>query len=71
MSSPAVMISATEMIRQSPLPSLRSLEVIENDSEVTLSVCVSSYYEKQLAQETVRPVLGERRLLNMVRVKRS
>jgi hypothetical protein len=45
--------------------------VEENDAKVVISGAVSSYYLKQLAQETVMPVLGERELLNRVLVVRQ
>jgi osmotically-inducible protein OsmY len=54
------------MLRHSPLPDLRRLEVEEDEFEVVLTGTVSSYYLKQLAQETVRHVIGCRRLRNRV-----
>jgi hypothetical protein len=57
---------AAEALEQSPLPDLRYLHVAESESEVIITGKVSSYYLKQLAQETVRPALGARRLLNKV-----
>jgi hypothetical protein len=59
---------AEQALRQSALPALRKLAVEENDGEVVISGSVSSYYLKQLAQETVMPVLGERELCNRVLV---
>jgi hypothetical protein len=61
-------VQADRMLRQSPIPALRRLKVEETDSVVVLSGAVSSYYLKQLAQETIMPVLGTRRLLNQVTV---
>jgi hypothetical protein len=57
-----------QALRQSALPALRKLAVAETDAEVVLTGSVSSYYLKQLAQETVMPVLGERELFNRVLV---
>lgn len=57
-----------EALRSSPLPQLRRLVVTVNDTEVIITGQVSSYYMKQLAQEAVRPTLGDRRLLNLVEV---
>jgi hypothetical protein len=57
-------------LRQSPIPALRHLSVAETDNAVTLDGRVPSYYYKQLAQETVMPVLAGRRLLNRVEVVR-
>jgi len=52
----------------SPLGQLRRLVVTADDTQVVITGRVSSYYLKQMAQETVRPVLGERTLLNRVEV---
>lgn len=61
----------TEVLTSSPLPQLRQLVVTVNDAEVVITGRVTSYYMKQLAQETVRPALGRRRLLNRVEVCRG
>ncbi len=61
---------ADRALRESPIPSLRRLHIDETDDEVVISGSVASYYLKQLAQETVMPVLGERELVNRVRVSR-
>lgn len=57
-----------QVLHQSPLAHLRRLVVTVNDDEVIISGKVPSYYLKQLAQETIRPTLGERRLLNRIEV---
>ena len=64
-------LRADQILRQSPIPALRRLQVKETDQEVVLSGAVSSYYLKQLAQETIMPVLGSRELRNQVRVTRA
>ena len=69
MATATALASAAKVLRDSPLPLLRSLEVAENDDEVTLRGQVSSYYHKQLAQEAVLPVLGARRLQNLLVVQ--
>lgn len=61
--------SAAQALRDSPLPSLRTLSVSETLDEVTISGVVNSYYYKQLAQEAVIPILAGRRLHNRVLVK--
>jgi hypothetical protein len=61
----------SEVLTASPLPQLRRLVVTVRGDEVVITGQVSSYYLKQLAQETVRPALGDRRLLNRVEVCRS
>ena len=58
-------------LRQSPLPSLRKLVLEEADGTVVIQGKVSSYYLKQLAQETVMPLLEGRKLLNRVVVVRG
>jgi osmotically-inducible protein OsmY len=62
---------AGQVLKQSPIPALRRLSVEENGQTVVLSGSVSSYYLKQLAQETIMPVLGSRELHNRVRVVRG
>jgi hypothetical protein len=42
------------------------LRVKESETEIVITGTLPTYFLKQLAQETVRPVLGERRLLNLV-----
>jgi hypothetical protein len=59
----------TEALDQSPQPLLRRLAVEESDDEIVISGTVPSYYLKQLAQETVRPLLGRRRLRNCITVR--
>jgi hypothetical protein len=58
--------SARLALRQSSIPALRKLRVEENDVDLVLTGAVTSYYLKQLAQETVMPFLGDRQLLNQV-----
>jgi len=57
-------------LKRSPLPALRKLAVQETEDGVVISGSVNSYYLKQLAQETVMPLLGGRRLHNRVTVVR-
>jgi len=52
----------------SPLGQLRRRVVTADNTLVVITGQVSSYYLKQLAQETVRPVLGARTLHNRVEV---
>jgi hypothetical protein len=47
------------------------LDVQETDSGVVISGKVSSYYLKQLAQETILPLLDHRSLVNRVTVVRG
>jgi hypothetical protein len=55
-------------LRRSPIPALRKLSLQESDKTVTIQGKVSSYYLKQLAQETLLPLLDGRQLLNRVQV---
>lgn len=57
-----------QALRRSPLPALRKLTLSESDSSVTIQGQVTSYYLKQLAQETILPLLDGRQLLNRVQV---
>jgi len=54
------------LLRKSVYAELRRLEASENEDEVILNGVVQSYYLKQIAQETVRPILAGRRLFNKV-----
>lgn len=69
--APAFAASAAQVLRDSPLPQLRTIDVAESENEVVLRGRVNSYFQKQLAQESVLPLLGERRLRNLVTVART
>jgi len=58
----------TAVLTSSPLPQLRRLLVTATDHEVVITGRVTSYYMKQLAQESIRSSVGNRRLLNYVEV---
>jgi len=66
--SSTLQIRAAVALRQSPIPALRKLSVEESETVVIVLGSVSSYYLKQLAQETIMPVLDGRQLLNRVSV---
>jgi hypothetical protein len=69
MTPPLVLNSPVELVlRESPLPALRRLSIQETEASVMILGRVPSYYMKQLAQETVMPVLGGRSLVNRVTV---
>jgi hypothetical protein len=55
-------------LQGSPIPSVRKLVLHETDHSVVILGQVTSYYQKQMAQEAVKPVLGQRTLLNRVQV---
>jgi hypothetical protein len=65
---PVLSPEPAEALTSSPLGQLRRLVVIADDTQVVITGQVSSYYLKQMAQETVRPALGDRALLNHVEV---
>jgi hypothetical protein len=67
-SCPVLSPEPAELLVSSPLWQLRRLVVTASDTEVVITGQVSSYYLKQLAQETIRPTLGHRTLLNQVEV---
>jgi hypothetical protein len=72
MSTPTLEPSRAEQaLRRSPIPALRKLSLEETDAEVVIHGKVSSYYLKQLAQETIMPTLGRRQLCNRVVVERD
>src|SRR5262249_45692763 len=65
---PTLAPEPAEALTSSPIGQLRRLNVVADDSQVIITGQVSSYYLKQMAQETVRPLLGARLLLNHVEV---
>jgi BON domain len=68
-SSPALRSRADQALQQSPIPALRRLRVEETDEAIILSGSVTTYYLKQLAQEAIMPLRGERQLHNRVNVR--
>ena len=69
--SPVLACDPTDVLTTSPLPQLRRLVVTVSDGEVVITGQVSSFYFKQLAQETLMPTLDGRQLLNRVSVVRG
>jgi osmotically-inducible protein OsmY len=64
--STAMVGKAAQALRSNSNPMLRQLSVEETPEVVILTGRVSSYYAKQLAQETVMPYLGQRQLVNRI-----
>jgi hypothetical protein len=58
-----------QALQQSPIPALRRLSVEETEDAIIVSGSVATYYEKQLAQETIMPLRGSRELQNRVTVR--
>ncbi len=48
----------------------RNLRFEVGDEAIVMHGVVRTYYQKQMAQETLRPLLGSRRLANLLRVDR-
>jgi hypothetical protein len=65
------LIRADQALRQCGHPALRQIHIEESEREIVLSGSVNSYYHKQLAQETIMPVLGARELRNQIKVVAS
>ena len=59
---------AVSALQQSPISALHNLEVTEAGDVLILSGKVGSYYYKQLAQETVISIAGNREVVNNIRV---
>ena len=55
-------------MQQSPVTGLRDLQVEQEGESILISGRVSSYYQKQLAQEVVRHVSPRTQVLNSVKV---
>jgi hypothetical protein len=68
--SPLIDSSATEALQQSSHPALRNLYVEDTGETLVIKGSVSSYYLKQMAQETLKALQGPRQLVNQVRVIR-
>ena len=62
---------AAQVLYHSAHPALRRLRIEETDTSLVIRGQVSSYYLKQLAQETVKALRGPRRLVNHVEVVRE
>jgi hypothetical protein len=59
---------AEQALLASPHRSLHRLRVTERDDSIVLSGTLSSFYLKQIAQGTVRCVIGEMDLINSIAV---
>lgn len=55
-------------LQRSPIPALRKLRLDETETSITIHGQVTSYYLKQLAQETILPLSNGRQLFNRVHV---
>ena len=57
------------LLSSSTNPELRRLSVRETDDEIRITGHVSSFYLKQMAQESIRTAVDGRRLVNKVEVR--
>jgi hypothetical protein len=69
--SAALCEQAAQALRDSPIPALRHVSVEENEARLVLRGELPSYYYKQLAQETLMPLLGGRECVNLIEVVTS
>ncbi len=60
---------AQTALRTSPIYDLRKLQVEQVDEMLLISGKVGSFYHKQLAQEVVRLVSGDYRVVNQINVE--
>jgi hypothetical protein len=63
-----VVSQAAHALKRSSHPALRNLAVEGTPKTLIISGKVTSYYLKQLAQETIMPVRGDLELVNRVDV---
>lgn len=64
-----VLVAASDRLSRSPYPVLGRLECDYHDGVLILSGRVRSFYEKQVAQESVRSVEGVHQIVNDVEVE--
>ena len=69
-SATAIRDQVTQALQHSHLPPLRRIAVEQNGDVLVLTGRVQSYYYKQMAQETVLPLLAGRELANQLTVGR-
>jgi hypothetical protein len=63
-----VVTQASHALKRSSHPALRTLSVEGDERALVISGMVTSYYLKQLAQETIMSVRGPYQLVNKVNV---
>jgi hypothetical protein len=60
---------AQAALANSPFYELRELKVEHRDGALLIDGCVSSFYHKQLAQEVIRSVCTDIKVVNSIRVE--
>lgn len=63
-----IISQAAHALRRSAHPALRRLSIEGTQDTIIISGKVSSYYLKQMAQETIMPHRGQHSLVNRVNV---
>ena len=66
--SSAVLSQAADALKHSPHPALRGLHIEQVEDRIILRGRVSSFYLKQLAQETVMALHAGKEIVNEVTV---
>lgn len=59
---------ARQALNDSPIYDLRNIVVEESGNNLLLSGRVESFYHKQLAQELIRHMVGQIRVVNSIKV---
>lgn len=59
---------ADQILAHSSVAELRALLVVETQDRIQLTGNVRSFYHKQLAQEAMRPIAGQRLVVNRITV---
>ncbi|MEM7475033.1 MAG: BON domain-containing protein [Planctomycetota bacterium] len=60
---------ARNLLSESPIAEVRHVRVEQKGDKILLQGRVRTFYAKQMAQETVRPALGDLLLVNSVNVE--
>lgn len=63
-----ILLNARKALSESPIQALRNLSVEETAVGLVISGSVSSFYYKQMAQESIRSAVREKSILNTVHV---
>lgn len=63
-----VEIRVRSALQRSPIHALRALSVLHDGERLRLTGAVESFYQKQLAQELLRPLVGSLEICNEVDV---
>jgi osmotically-inducible protein OsmY len=68
--SPFPIVALAEArLHASPYHSLRTISCIYNDGHLVLRGCLSTFFQKQLAQTAVAHIKGVERVINQIEVR--